>query len=240
MRVLAGTSGWSYPAWKGRFYPERLPSTRMLAAYAERLPTVEVNATFYRMPVAKTLAGWRDQVPETFRFALKGAQRVTHVARLRGVADAVGHFQRVAAELGEKLGPVLWQLPPSMKKDAGRLADFLELLLSGGRAAFEFRHPSWLDDEVLRLLQAHGAALCVADTEEGETPLVATGRFGYLRLRRPDYDAAALARWAERITSQPWDEAHVFFKHEDEARGPALALELGEIMRAAPSAAPEG
>ena len=224
MRVLAGTSGWSYPAWRGSFYPERLPPARMLAAYAERLPTVEVNATFYRMPAARTLGGWRDQVPQEFRFALKGPQRLTHLARLRDVADPVAFFLRAAAELGPKLGPVLWQLPPNMKKDLPRLEAFLGLLPPGGRWAFEFRHPSWFDGDVLDRLRDRGAALCLADTEEGETPLVATAPFGYLRLRRPEYDAAALARWAERITAQPWEEAHVYFKHEDEARGPAFAL----------------
>jgi uncharacterized protein YecE (DUF72 family) len=201
----------------------------MLAAYAGRLPTVEVNATFYRMQKATTLAGWRDQVPESFRFALKGPQRVTHLARLRDVAEPVAAFQRSAGELGAKLGPVLWQLPPTLKKDVPLLAAFLDLLPRGGRAAVEFRHASWHDDEVLSLLRAHGAALCVADTEEGETPLVATAGFGYLRLRRPEYDPAALARWAERIAAQPWDEAYVYFKHEDEARGPAFALAFREV-----------
>jgi len=229
VRVLAGTSGWSYPAWKGSFYPEGLPPARMLPVYAERLPTVEVNATFYRMPAGKTLAGWREQVPEAFRFALKGPQRVTHRSRLRDVADPVAYFLRVAAELGPKLGPVLWQLPPSMKKDLPRLEAFLGLLPRGGRWAFEFRHPTWFDDGVLDLLRGHGAALCLADTEEGETPLVATARFGYLRLRRPEYDPASLARWAERIASQPWEEAYVYFKHEDEARGPAFALAFGSV-----------
>jgi uncharacterized protein YecE (DUF72 family) len=229
VRVLAGTSGWSYPAWKGSFYPEGLPSARMLPAYAERLPTVEVNATFYRTPAAKTLASWREEVPEPFRFALKGPQAVTHRARLRDVADPVAYFLRVAAELGPKLGPVLWQLPPNLKKDVPRLEAFLGLLPRGGRWAVEFRHPSWFDDEVLDLLRRHEAALCLAETEEGETPLVATTRFGYLRLRRPEYDAAALARWAGRIASQPWEEAYVYFKHEDEARGPAFALAFGPI-----------
>jgi uncharacterized protein YecE (DUF72 family) len=231
VRVLAGTSGWSYPPWKGRFYPADLPNARMLHAYAERLPTVEVNATFYRMPSAKTIGGWRDEVPDTFRFAVKGPQRVTHLARLRDVADPVAFFQRTAAELGGKLGPVLWQLPPTMKKDVARLQAFLQLLPPGGRAAFEFRHPSWFDDEVQALLRAHGAALCVADTEDGETPLAATAGFGYLRLRRPDYDDAALARWAERILAQPWDDAFVYFKHEDEAKGPAYALAFAGRVR---------
>jgi uncharacterized protein YecE (DUF72 family) len=201
----------------------------MLPAYAARLPAVEINATFYRMPQAKTLAGWRAQVPPAFVFALKGPQRITHVKRLAGAADDVAFFQSVAAELGPALGPVLWQLPPSLKKDLPRLRDFLALLPRGGRAAFEFRHASWHDDEVLAALSATGAALCIADDEDRSTPPVATAGFGYLRLRRPDYDDRALARWAELVRAQRWDDAFVFFKHEDEARGPAFALRFGAL-----------
>jgi uncharacterized protein YecE (DUF72 family) len=228
VRVLTGTSGWSYPAWKGRFYPDDLPSSRMLAAYAQRLDTVEVNATFYRMPQPKTLAAWRAQARPGFVFALKAPQRVTHRKRLEGVADDTAFFLRAAAELGDALGPVLVQLPPTMRKDVPRLRAFLELLPRGGRAAFEFRHPSWHEDDVLAALADAGAALCVADTEETTTPLVATAAFGYLRLRRPDYDTGALAAWAERIQGQPWSDAFVFFKHEDEARGPEYALRMAD------------
>jgi uncharacterized protein YecE (DUF72 family) len=229
VRILAGTSGWSYPAWKGRFYPPDLPATRMLGAYATRLATVEVNNTFYRMPRPATLAGWRAEVPPGFVFALKAPQRVTHFQRLVGVEDAVAYFYRSAAELGADLGPVLFQLPPSLKKDLPRLRDFLALLPRGGRAALEFRHSSWHDDEVLAALADAGAALCIAEDEQAATPLVATASFGYLRLRRPDYDLRALAGWAERIRSQPWSEAFAFFKHEDEARGPEYALRMAEL-----------
>jgi uncharacterized protein YecE (DUF72 family) len=232
MRVSAGTSGFSYAAWKGPFYPARLPASRMLSAYAARLPTVEINATFYRMPQAKTLAAWRAEVPPSFVFALKGSRRITHVKRLAEAAEEVAYFYRVAAELEGGLGPVLWQLPPTARKDVARLRDFLELLPRGGRAAFEFRHASWFTDDVLRTLSDAGAALCVADDEERSTPLVATAPFGYLRLRRPDYDEAGLARWADSVRAQPWAEAFVFFKHEEEARGPAYALRFGEIMAA--------
>ncbi len=224
MRILAGTSGYSYPAWKGKFYPADLPASRMLAAYATRLPAVEVNATFYRMPRPQTLAAWRAQVPDGFVLALKAPQRVTHVKRLSGAEEEVSRFLGAAAELGGVLGPVLWQLPPSLRRDLPRLRDFLALLPRGGRAAFEFRHDSWHDDAVLEALREAGAALCVADDEVRTTPLAATAPFGYLRLRRPDYDDAALAGWAERVKAQPWGEAFVFFKHEDEARGPDYAL----------------
>ncbi len=224
MRVVSGTSGYSYPAWKGRFYDAGLPASRMLAAYAARLPAVEINATFYRMPKASTLAGWRAEVPPGFVFALKAPQRVTHVKRLAGVAEEVGFFLRAAAELGGALGPVLWQLPPSLRKDLPRLRGLLALLPRGGRAAVELRHPSWHDDETYRVLADAGAALCVTDADDLSTPVVATARFGYLRLRRAAYDAAALRAWADRVRAQPWDAAFVFFKHEDEARGPAFAL----------------
>ncbi|HEX9049687.1 MAG TPA: DUF72 domain-containing protein [Anaeromyxobacter sp.] len=232
MRVLAGTSGYSYPAWKGSFYPEALPASRMLAAYAARLPVVEINATFYRMPQATTLAGWRARVPPGFVFALKGPQRITHVKRLAGAGEDVAFFHSVAAELGPALGPILWQLPPSLKKDLPRLRDFLALLPRGGRAAFEFRHASWHDDDVLAALSDAGAALCVADDGDRSTPVVATAGFGYLRLRRPDYDDAALARWARTVLAQRWDDAFVFFKHEDEARGPAYALRFRALLSA--------
>jgi uncharacterized protein YecE (DUF72 family) len=231
MRILAGTSGYSYPAWKGAFYPAGLPASQMLSAYAARLPAVEINATFYRMPQPKTLATWRGEVPPSFVFALKAPQRITHQKRLAGAADEVGFFLRTAAELGGSLGPVLWQLPPTFRKDLPRLRAFLELLPRGGRSAFEFRHASWHSDDVLATLSEAGAALCIADDEHATTPLAATAGFGYLRLRRPDYDDAALARWAATVRAQPWTDAYVFFKHEDEARGPDYAVRFGAAAR---------
>lgn len=237
MRILTGTSGWSYPAWKGSFYPAKLPSTRMLSAYAERLATVEVNNTFHRMPRGELLAGWRAQVPDSFVFALKAPQLITHWQRLAGADESVAAFYRAAAELGPTLGPVLFQLPPSLRKDLPLLRAFLALLPHGGRAALEFRHPSWDAPEVHAALADAGAALVCADTEEDAGRLVPTAPFGYLRLRRPDYDAAAVAGWADRIAAQPWREAFVFFKHEDEARGPAFALALAKLA-AGEAAAP--
>jgi uncharacterized protein YecE (DUF72 family) len=227
VRVLTGTSGFSYPAWKGTFYPPGLPPRRMLAHYAARLDTVEVNATFYRMPRPETLATWRAEVPGSFVFALKAPQRVTHVKRLREAEDATATFYRAAAELGDALGPVLYQLPPSLEKDLDRLEDFLAILPAGGRASFEFRHATWLSDEVYSALARRGVALCFADDDEATTP---TGGFGYLRLRRSGYAEQDLRAWAERILSQRWSEAFVYFKHEDEARGPAFALALRELL----------
>lgn len=234
MRLLCGTSGFSYPSWKGSFYPADLPQAQMLAFYAAHLPAVEVNNTFYRMPSANALAAWREQVPAAFRFALKAPQRVTHRLRLRDAADPVAHFHRVAAELGERLGPVLYQLPPGMKKDRPRLEDFLALLPAGERVAFEFRHRSWFCDEVYGALRARNAALCVAESEALEVPLLATSDFGYLRLRREAYAPSDLTAWAERIRAQPWDEAFVFFKHEDPGKGPRLAEALGALAGATP------
>ncbi len=234
MRVLAGTSGFSFPEWKGRFYPADLPEARWLGFYSERLPAVEVNNTFYRMPAARTLAAWRDQVPPSFRFALKAPQRVTHRLRLKDAADPVGYFHRVAGELGDRLGPVLYQLPPNLKKDLPRLQDFLALLPAGARVAFEFRHPSWFGDDVYQALRAHGAALCVAESEDLEVPLVPTADFGYLRLRREEYGPGEVTAWCERILEQPWREAFVFFKHEDPAKGPRLAAALVALAEARP------
>jgi uncharacterized protein YecE (DUF72 family) len=234
VRVLAGTSGFSFPEWKGRFYPSDLPEARWLAFYAERLPAVEVNNTFYRMPSAKMFAAWHDQVPPAFRFALKAPQLVTHRLRLRDAADPVGHFHRVAGELGDRLGPALYQLPPNLKKDLPRLDAFLGLLPAGARAAFEFRHPSWFADDVYQALRARNAALCVAESEDLEVPLVPTADFGYLRLRRQEYAPAEVTAWCERILEQPWNEAYVFFKHEDPAKGPRLAAALVALAEARP------
>src|SRR5262245_11830658 len=228
MRLLVGTSGFSYTAWKGSFYPKELPAAKFLAYYAQRLPAVEINNTFYRMPREELLTGWADKVPETFRFALKAPQLVTHRKRLREADEEVRRFLSVAATLGQRLGPALFQLPPNLPKDAGRLREFLAALPAGTQAAFEFRHESWFDDEVYAALRDAGATLCVSDTgEEGRpAPLVPTAGWGYLRLRRPDYSDADLDRWSGEIRAQPWSEAFVFFKHEEEGRGAALAEAL--------------
>ena len=229
-RILPGTCGFAYPEWKGRFYPARLPVSGMLAAYAERLPTVEIDATFYRPPDPGTVAGWYRAVPPGFVFALKAPREITHERRLAGVSGAVRSFYLAAAELEEKLGPVLFQLPPTLEKDLSLLRGLLALVPRGGRTAIEFRHPSWLDDAVLSALRDAGAALCIVDALRGETQLVSTARFGYLRLRQTDYGPRALARWVERIRAQPWQEAFVYFKRTDEARGPALAAAMARSL----------
>ncbi|WP_248340779.1 DUF72 domain-containing protein [Anaeromyxobacter paludicola] len=230
VRVRCGTSGFSYLAWRGSFYPPKARPAELLPLYAARLPAVEINATFYRSPSARVLAGWRAQVPPGFAFALKGPQRITHAKRLAGVEEEASRFHAAAAALGPALGPVLWQLPPSFRKDLARLEAFLALLPPGAPAAFELRHPSWRSDDVLAALARHGAALATSDDGEREAPVLPTAPWGYLRLRAPDYDAAGLRAWATRILSQPWGEAWVFFKHEDAGRGPALALALAAVL----------
>lgn len=228
MRVLPGTSGFSYKEWKGSFYPEDLPASEMLRHYASRLPAVEINNTFYRMPRATMLASWAEQVPDGFFFALKASQQITHRKRLKEAGEAVAYFFEVATTLGDRLGPVLIQLPPNLKKDLPRLIDFLTLLPPAARSAFEFRHESWFDEEVFGALRSAGAALCWAEDEELSTPRVPTAGWGYLRLRRADYTDADVAAWADRIRGETWTDAYVFFKHEDEGTGPRLAERMQE------------
>jgi uncharacterized protein YecE (DUF72 family) len=224
MRVLCGTSGYNYDAWKGRFYPSDLAAAKMLGYYAGRFPTVEINYTFYRKPTEKALEGWARQTPAGFRFALKAWQRITHQKRLRDCTDLVTVFCATARTLGDKLGPMLVQLPPNLKKDVPLLDEFLAAWPKDLRAAFEFRHRTWFDDAVFSSLRSAGAALCIADQEEFETPLERTAPWGYFRLRRVEYDAAALDGWAQRLLGAGFtDDVSVYFKHEDEAKGPELA-----------------
>ena len=231
---VVGTSGYSYKEWKGPFYPEDLAAGDMLRYYGERLNGVEINNTFYRMPKTSVLEDWSAQVPESFRFSIKASRKITHFKRLKPeAADETDYLVGAVRALGPKLGVLLFQLPPNLKKDVERLRGFLEMLPKDMPAAFEFRHDSWADDEVADVLRAHGAALCCADTEEGgeDAPLTATAPFGYLRLRRPTYERADLERWAAHIAEQPWERAFVFFKHEDEGAGPKMAAAFREVVR---------
>ncbi|HVR44552.1 MAG TPA: DUF72 domain-containing protein [Thermoanaerobaculia bacterium] len=230
MLLRVGTSGFSYKEWKGTFYPEDLPQAKMLAYYAERFATVEINNTFYRMPKEETLAGWRDQVPSKFRFVLKAPQRITHQKKLAGADDEVARLFQVAGALGDRLGPVLFQLPPYLRADPERLRAFLGTIPAGHPVAFEFRHPSWGEEQAGAVLRKAEAALCIADTDEApvyELPRP-TAEWGYIRLRRADYPDQALSEWCARIAAQPWNEAWVFFKHEDEGKGPAYAARFVE------------
>ena len=210
----------------------------MLAYYVERFTTVEINATFYRMPSAKTVAGWGMAAPAGFTYVLKAPQRITHFGRLRGIDEPLRYFCDAARTLGDKLGPLLFQLPPNFKKAADRLGEVLAIMPDGFRVAFEFRHESWFDDEVYGLLRARNAALCIADTEAGSTPAVATADFGYLRLRAVEYTDDDLTSWIATIdrVGVAWRDAHVFFKHEDSGSGPALARRF-MALRDAPARA---
>ena len=230
MQLLVGTSGFSYAEWKGNFYPAGLPDSEMLKSYSERLPTVEINNTFYRMPQPALLDGWKAKVSDDFRFALKAPRSITHISRLKDAAEGSARFSTVAATLGSRLGPILFQLPPFFRKDAGVLREFLAQLAPGVQAAFEFRHPSWFDDEVTTLLSDQGAALVGGDPDEGDPlPLLATAPFGYLRLRAPSYDLAGLVAWHQRIAALPWQTVYVYLKHE--VLGPAYAAGLQQLFR---------
>jgi len=232
-QLLAGTSGFSYKEWLGKFYPEKHPAEEMLRYYAGHFSTVEINNTFYRMPAEAMLARWAEEVPEQFAFTLKAPRRITHELRLKECESHVAEFLRRAQALGAKLGPVLFQLPPFLKKDLPRLRDFLALLPAGRPAAFEFRNDSWQDDEVYETLRARGAMLCYTDTDEGDSPpVVATAASGYLRLRRTHYDDAELGEWAGRIAALGLDRAYVYFMHEDDALGTVFARKLLESWKA--------
>jgi uncharacterized protein YecE (DUF72 family) len=226
MQIFTGTSGFSYSEWCGRFYPEALPGAQMLRYYATRLATVEINNTFYRMPNQDTVAAWRDEVPDSFCFAIKANRRITHQKKLVDVSDDVAHLFGIVDVLGQKLGPVLFQTPPFLKKDLAVLRDFLACLPEGRRVAMEFRHPSWFDHDVYRTLSERNVALVGGDLEEAEKspPLVATADFGYLRLRRVDYDPTSIAEWAARIAAQNWQSAYAYLKHE--VLGPLFAEAL--------------
>jgi uncharacterized protein YecE (DUF72 family) len=204
----------------------------MLRYYAERFRTVEINNTFYRMPAEAMLARWTEEVPEHFAFTLKAPRRITHDKRLREAEGEVGAFVQRAAALGSKLGVLLFQLPPYLRKDVPRLTAFLDLLPAESRVAFEFRHASWQDDEVYEALRARGAMLCVTDTDEGDTPFVVTADCGYVRLRRTHYDDADLAAWVARIAAERLTRTYVYFMHEDEALGTKFAQRITELWNA--------
>jgi uncharacterized protein YecE (DUF72 family) len=233
MNLFVGTSGFQYPAWRGTFYPEKLSTTKMLPFYAEHFSTTEINYTFHRIPSSKTIEGWTQATPDHFRFGLKGPQKITHFAKLRNCADTVQYFTRCVLGLGEKLGPILFQLPPSFAKNAALLDEFLSMLPTELVAAFEFRHLSWFDDEIFALLSRHRAALCLADTSEFTTPQVTTAHFGYLRLRREDYGEPDINRWAQFVQNQKdhWHNAFIYFKHEESGMGAKYAQQMLSVLQ---------
>jgi len=227
--IWIGTSGYNYPEWKGSFYPLDLPSARMLPYYAARFPTVEINYTFYRMPTEKLVGGWAAQTPDPYKLTLKAPRRITHDSRLKNCAELVDGFCRVAGTLGHKLGALLFQLPPNLKKDLAVFDAFLTELPPKAPAAFEFRHQSWLDDEVFERLAARNLALCIADSEKMSTPVRVTADFAYFRLRDEGYTPDDIARWADAITRETSScrDVFVYFKHEEAGKGPEFARLLG-------------
>lgn len=234
MQHYIGTSGFQYPAWKGSFYPENLPVRKMLAFYATRFNATEINYTFRRFPSARTIERWSASVPPGFLYSLKAPQRITHFAKLRDCGPLLRDFHAAVAPLGPMLGPVLFQLPATFKKDAALLAAFLAEVPPGLRAAFEFRAASWFDDSVYEALRVHGAALCWAESEELSTPPVRTADWGCLRLRRDDYPAARLEHWARLAAGQRWATCLTAFKHEDTGRGPRFGAQFQRITASGP------
>jgi uncharacterized protein YecE (DUF72 family) len=233
MHIRVGTSGYSYKEWKGTFYPDDLPAAKMLPYYGERFDSVEINNTFYRMPDAKMVAKWGEQVPDGFTFVLKAPQRITHHKKLVGAGDDLRQLFEAGEVLGSKLGPVLFQLPPFSRKDALKLREFVAILPADRRVAFEFRHDSWFDDEIYGILREHDIALCAADTDDvtnRDALVVPTASWGYMRLRRTEYESGQLAAWAARVEKQAWSDAYVFFKHEDEGKGPRFAVEFRALL----------
>lgn len=227
MKLYIGTSGYSYKEWKGSFYPEQISAGEMLSYYAERLPAVELNNTYYRLPQRSTVESWRAQVPKNFRFSVKAPQTITLYRRLKDAGWQTKNLLDTVSALKDRLGAVLFRLPEDMKKDLGRLESYLKELPADTPAAFEFRHPTWLDDDVRELLRSHNRVMVVSDTDEMPTRQIdKTADWGYLRLRRVQYSAADLKNWTKRIRAQNWKTAYVFFKHDDEGTGPKLAAQF--------------
>jgi uncharacterized protein YecE (DUF72 family) len=237
MRLRAGTSGYAFKEWKGSFYPGDLKDAGMLGYYASRFPAVEINNTFYRLPKEHVLQDWASQVPEAFTFAIKASQRITHHARLKPEsASAVEFLLKNTASLSDRLGPILFQLPPNLKKDLPRLRGFVDMLPADRRYTIEFRHETWFDEDVYSALHERDVALCIIDQPEFASPVVATASWGYARLHRFDYDDVALAEWATRIGGQAWGEAYVFFKHDEGAgSGPPAVDSFTRLVSAATS-----
>lgn len=232
--VWVGTSGYNYPEWRGSFYPEKFPTSKMLPYYAERFHTVEINYTFYRTPNEKILSGWNQETPEGFKLTLKAPKRITHDARLKDCAELLQFFLKTAATLGPKLGALLFQLPPFLRKDVGLLDSFLEGFPPGVCAAFEFRHKSWWDDEVLARLRAKNLALCVADSETLSAPVEITADYAYFRLRDEGYTPEEIAQWARTIHAKTsaCRDVFVYFKHEEAGKGPQFARLLLDSLAA--------
>lgn len=229
MTYHVGTSGFSYKEWKGHFYPEKISNADMLAYYASKLTAVEINNTFYRMPKRDVIRAWAGETPADFRFIIKASRRITHFKRLKETDEQMSYLLAATDELGDKLGAILFQLPPNMRNDLERLQVFVDMIPDGTPAAIEFRHASWFDDAVYDCLRAKNIAICHADGEDSELPFVATADWGYLRLRKPKYDVRVLKKWIKTADEAGFEHCHVFFKHEDEGAGPKMAMKFQDL-----------
>jgi len=234
VKLRAGTSGYSFKEWKGTFYPADLKADGMLAFYATKFATLEINNTFYRLPKESVLQEWASQVPENFTFAIKASQKITHYTRLKAESESMVQFLlKNTATLGEKMGPILFQLPPNLKKDVPRLQNFLSYLPENRRYTFEFRHESWFDEDVFSVLRDRDIAMCISESGELTCPVVCTATWGYLRLHKLDYSPDGLTAWAKCVTSQQWNDAYVYFKHDEgEGSGPPAVetfIRAGEL-----------
>jgi uncharacterized protein YecE (DUF72 family) len=233
MKFYIGTSGYGYKEWQGKFYPEKISPHDMLRFYAERLGAVEINNTFYHMPTANILANWTEQVPVDFIFAFKAPQVITHYKRLKNVGSEIQYLFRTLSVLHRKMGPVLFQFPHSFRADPEALENFITLIPGETPCAFEFRHPSWINDATLDLLRTKECILCITDTDEQPAQeIISTASWGYLRLRRSDYTDADLSLWLTKSHLQKWKTVFVFFKHEDRAQGPELAMRFRKLAEA--------
>ena len=232
--IFIGTSGYNYPEWKGTFYPEDIPASKMLPYYSQRFSTVEINYTFYRFPSEKALEGWSAATPEGFTFTLKAPRRITHDARLKDCQDLAQAFSVRARSLGNKLGVLFFQLPPSFKVDTDVLDSFLDWAPPDIRVAMEFRHASWHSEDVFRRLRSANVALCIADSERMTTPVEPTADFGYFRLRDDSYQEEDIDSWAEAIVdhSPDWKDVFVYFKHEEKGTGPVFVRQLEGSLKA--------
>jgi uncharacterized protein YecE (DUF72 family) len=231
MKLFIGASGYSYPKWKGKFYPEKFPENKMFEYYSQNFSSVEINATYYRLPDKKVFESWEQQAPENFKYALKAPQQITHFKRLKDAETELESFINNSKILNKKRGPLLFQLPPNFKKDIDLLKKFIKNIHESF-ITFEFRHSSWNDADVFKVLSEKNFSLCIADTDENLIEeIISTADWGYLRLRKKEYSPKDLAAWKEKFISQNWKEVYIYFKHEDEANGPKFAKILINLFK---------
>lgn len=231
--LFVGVSGFSYPGWKGQFYPKDLKSEDFLGYYSQNLNSVEINSSFYAPPTVQTVSSWAGKTREDFRFSIKSPRQITHILKLGpGSAETAQRLEKTLEQLRSKQGPILFQLPPFSKQDLKLLQSFLEGSSTLKRRVFEFRHETWLDDSTYQLLEKHGAGFCVAETEDMEPVLKKTGEFAYVRLRKDSYDAKSIDEWAKRIGDlmEGSKEAYVYLRHDETGKNAAHAMRLRQLI----------